>query len=370
MRRFNIIEWSMLTFILGISCGLFAGCDFLIPGECRGAGGLYGPCVDHGCVDGLTCFSGVSGEMCVTTTPPGDEEIVCRAPISGITINTEDGFFGAYLIRCNNDGECSAGTVCDEINGACLYPYDEHDVQPPPGAELGPCDPNLDTGCGYHLDTCVELEQGSLCVRKDHPEWIVPCSTDKPYCPNGQVCAEQDGMCVWPDGPVMCLDPGLMFGPCVDQKCASGLLCMTTTQGSICTPDLDVADENGVEACALERGLFGLYCDPEWETCHVPCTTDKHCVNGTVCAEDWEICVYPQNQDDVKPPPGETLGPCMGDDMLCLHDTDTCVVSGTVNGNVCNRTGQLWLAQCSAEDETCPNGQVCALDKSVCVWPN
>lgn len=179
-----------------IICG--SGCDFLVPGECRGDGGLYGPCVDHACVDDLTCFSGLAGEMCVTNVAAGEADELCAAPIGGTGISTEPTFEGLYLIRCQNDGDCHAGTVCDEINGACLYPYGPHNVQPPPGAELGPCDPNLETGCGYHLDVCAESPEGSMCIQKDHPEWLVWCVDDADCPSNGQLCSDLDGFCVWP----------------------------------------------------------------------------------------------------------------------------------------------------------------------------
>lgn len=171
-----------------------------------------------------------------------------------------------------------------------------------------------------------------------------------------------------------CLSEGKLFGPCTSTaSCDVGLTCRITSQGDICIPPIELIDvreaEEEAEACADWRGEFGLKCNPNWGTCHIPCATDSHCINGTVCAEDWEICVYPRNAEDVQPPMGETLGPCMGDDMLCLHETDTCVVSTVVDGNICSRIGEFWLAQCSKEDPFCPNGQVCSTDKKVCVWP-
>lgn len=182
-----------------LSCSIIcsAACDFLVPGECLGEGGLYGRCVDHGCVDGLTCFSGLAGEMCVTDSPAGEAEELCAAPIGGAGISTESTFYGAYLIRCQNDADCGVGTICEEILGICLYPYGAHNVQPPPGAELGPCDKEVTGGCGYHLDTCVAVDEGTMCIRKDHPEWLITCAADDD-CVNGQVCGSEVGFCVWP----------------------------------------------------------------------------------------------------------------------------------------------------------------------------
>jgi hypothetical protein len=94
--------------------------------------------------------------------------------------------------------------------------------------------------------------------------------------------------------PGECLAAGEMFGPCREQACGPGLLCMATTQGSICTPELDVIGTPEAESCALWRGTYGLFCSEEWDLCYIPCQDDTQCIGGTVCAEDWEMCVYPR----------------------------------------------------------------------------
>ena len=170
--------------------------------------------------------------------------------------------------------------------------------------------------------------------------------------------------------PGECLGEAEMFGPCLDGTCAPGLTCRITSQGDVCLPTMRDAIALGAKAeeCAEARTSLGMWCNKDWNTCHMPCVYDSHCLGGTVCAEDVEICVYPKEKDDVKPPAGETLGPCLGEDMLCFDPLDTCIVSLTVSGNICGRP--YWTVPCNVDTaDECPNGQVCALDENVCVWP-
>lgn len=172
--------------------------------------------------------------------------------------------------------------------------------------------------------------------------------------------------------PGECLGEAEMFGPCIDGFCADGLTCKTTSQGDVCLPTMRDAISMGAKAeeCAEARTSLGMWCNKNWNTCHMPCAYDSHCLDGTVCAEDWEICVYPKEKSDIKPEAGHTLGPCLGDDMLCFNEQDTCIVSLDVSGNICARTGKFWTVPCNVNTaDDCPNGQVCALDENVCVWP-
>jgi len=186
----------------GTTCSLDWGACVWPPGTgsdaCMADGGLYGACVDNQCADGLSCFSGLAGEMCVRQSAPTQDDESCASGIGGGALFTEQLLYGAWLIDCDNDADCAIGTVCEENIGACLHPYGPHNVKPPPGFGLGPCD--VDGTCGYHLDQCFEANNGSgnICTRPDRPEWLAPCSKVEPDCPNGQVCATDDEVCVWP----------------------------------------------------------------------------------------------------------------------------------------------------------------------------
>lgn len=254
-----------------IICGS-AGCDFLVPGECFGAGGIFGPCVDHGCVDGLVCFSGLAGDICVRPDKESwlPEDEACRVTSIGGTGVECLNFGQGCLPTCDNDGQCQNGTVCEEIIGACMHPSKPTHVQPPPGAELGPCDPNLRTGCGYHLDTCLDVEEGSICLQKDHPEWLVPCSKEDTTCPNGQVCAAGDGVCVWPR---MMPAAGNSGGPCVGDD----RLCFNPNDTCYVSLMLDV----DAHICSNVDGLD-----------LTECATDQDCMAGQGCAPEFSACVW------------------------------------------------------------------------------
>lgn len=164
--------------------------------------------------------------------------------------------------------------------------------------------------------------------------------------------------------PGECLDRGQMFGPCESNTCAPGLLCMATTQGSLCTPPLETIGDTNAEECALWRGTFGIKCSEEWQLCYIPCAHDGHCIGGTVCAEDWKMCVYPSNPDDIKPPDGTEMGPC---DSMGECDSPENVCAESAEGSIClNKDKADWLVPCG---DGCPNGQVCGSDVGFCVWP-
>lgn len=266
--------FGTIVLLLSSSCSIICGvaCDFLVPGECRGPGGLFGPCVDHGCVDGLVCFSGLAGDICVRpdkeSWSPEDE--TCRAAVF-VDLGLDCLRFGqGCLPSCDNDGQCGNGSVCEENIGACMFPSQETHVQPVPGAELGPCDPGMETGCGYHLDTCLDVEEGTLCFQKDHPEWLVPCSKESPECPNGQVCAGGEEVCVWPRMMPPAGDSG---GPCVgpDRLC------------------FDLLDTCYV---SLQLGVDAHICSNADGLELTECADDQDCMPGQGCAPEFSACVW------------------------------------------------------------------------------
>lgn len=291
------------SIILGLlaasSCSIICGaaCDWIEPGECMSPGNLFGPCVDHQCNGDLSCFTGLAGEMCIRLL---DDEIqpdeeVCRKWIGGTTYDCNN-IDKACLVHCDNDGQCKGGTVCEEFVGVCLYPYDETDVKPPEGASQGPCDDNLENGCGNPTDQCVEASDGvgNICNDPLHPEHLAPCDEAHPVCPNGQVCSVADSICVWPK--TQCGGEGEPYGPCPPNThvCGPGLICLDTSSGTSCVPRLEAADDFSLQECANSFGGFG--CLEDFNICMSACNSDADCKDGTTCAENWGACVWP-NQD-------------------------------------------------------------------------
>lgn len=192
--------FSTIVILLGSSCSII--CSRTAHAEpsssCLVAGDTYGPCIKKtDCAEGLFCFNGLAGNMCVREAPedvvPQDEECVALVGGAGIECDPD---WGGCVVRCQNDSDCGAGTVCEENLGICMHPYSLYHIRPVHGAELGPCDSSKQ--CGYHLDTCITDPEvnGSMCIRKDHPEWLVSCASHSD-CPNGQVCSPEYDTCVW-----------------------------------------------------------------------------------------------------------------------------------------------------------------------------
>lgn len=169
--------------------------------------------------------------------------------------------------------------------------------------------------------------------------------------------------------PGECLGEAGMFGPCTaNSQCSPGMLCMAATQGSICTPDFETFRGPRADSCAPWEGLVAVTCSDEWLLCYLPCSNDAGCIGGMVCAEDWEMCVHPIHDDDVRPPAGETLGPCSE-----VFD-DGCAELGAIcleekAGSLCvQKDHPAWLITCS-QDSDCVNGMACGTQSGYCVWP-
>lgn len=197
MLSFNrIIIAAAFTVATCSSIICSAACD--LPSQCTSDGNLFGQCINHACNDGLTCFSGLAGDVCVRAAIEDvqPEDDACAVQIGDGQVECNDTHWWACLVVCDNDAQCWGGTVCEENIGACMHPYGPYNVRAPDGAELGPC--TKESTCEYHLDTCMAEKKGSMCIRKDHPEWLILCNADD-ECVNGQVCGTEFGFCVWPD---------------------------------------------------------------------------------------------------------------------------------------------------------------------------
>lgn len=94
------------------------------PGDdCRMPGGLYGPCIDNECDLGLACFTAKEGELCVPmqqgyldVSDPRIEQ--CAMTLGGSFHCIKE--LGWCAVECG--GECSAGAVCDDWTGHCVWP--------------------------------------------------------------------------------------------------------------------------------------------------------------------------------------------------------------------------------------------------------
>lgn len=189
-----------------------------------------------------------------------------------------------------------------------------------------------------------------------------------------------------------CLLVGGLFGPCAPgNTCSPGLTCMSLSEGDMCRPTSDVADDPAVVACAEMIGA-GLQCNTAPGGCWLICNPDipGECDAGTVCDnEEWE-CVHPPSPAGRCAGPGELFGPCINNecsgDLACFTAKigDMCVPIYTGapgpaddwNVNMC--AGEIGSLSCldalgfcivkCDNGNTCDSGATCDEWIHSCVW--
>jgi hypothetical protein len=112
-----------------------------------------------------------------------------------------------------------------------------------------------------------------------------------------------------PPAPDTCRVEGQLYGPCTageyEGTCAAGLSCIEVPEGSACLP---VQDEPSVEVQACAATIGALACSPEFaHLCFIVCPSgaDEECGAGTVCDDQYRLCVWPSTP----PPDPMTSGP-------------------------------------------------------------
>lgn len=165
----------------------------------------------------------------------------------------------------------------------------------------------------------------------------------------------------------VCGDLGMLFGPCVDgNACVPPFACNNSTKGHMCIPPFWYVDIHFSEIsnCLSEVG-GALDCDTLQKSwCQIGCGFG--CDGKTICDANASICVYPYDDDVFDP--GETLGPCMNPDLLCLVQEDECMVPLNVSGSICVPPGGEGLVACASDVECTTPGMICAQDLGFCVW--
>lgn len=116
--------FSTLVFLLGSSCSIICGCDWGEPGQCIGAGGMFGACNTTQCGPGLLCWGTSVGSVCAPRTGFADEEAeVCGMAMGENPVLCLDG--DVCVVPCANDSQCINGAVCSVDKGFCVHPYIE-----------------------------------------------------------------------------------------------------------------------------------------------------------------------------------------------------------------------------------------------------
>lgn len=92
-----------------------------------------------------------------------------------------------------------------------------------------------------------------------------------------------------------CMAPRGLFGPCVDNECAPGLLCFSSLSGDSCVPPLSAGEAWETSECAAEVG-GDLRCAEADGFCSAMCDDDDPdgpCSGGSVCDTNTNTCVHP-----------------------------------------------------------------------------
>ena len=223
-----------------------------VAGACAALKDVAGACADAAaCELGLVCAAG----NCATR-PAG--ACSADAPCGNLTSCATPrrcAARGEVGASCDEDAACLDGLRCDPMTASCV------------------ANPGLDEPCANGVLCAVDLacdgDNGSC----------------KPLPGAGQAC----GFAI--DGPHVCAPPlGCVVDVCgplpqsgeactVDSRCAAGLGCDFTPDGSICGP---LKDAGG--SCQTDRTCkAGLYCDFEVGQCAEPRPIGATCKAGNEC---------------------------------------------------------------------------------------
>lgn len=224
-----------------------------VAGVCAALKDAGATCADAAaCAPGLLCNANACATRpdgaCSADAPCGNLEFCATPRRCAALAGLGEG--------CDEDAACVAGTRCEA--GACV------------------ANPGLDQPCA----------NGVLCAAK------LACDTDngscKPLPGAGEACAFAI------DGPHVCAPPlGCVANVCgplpqsgaectVDSRCAAGLGCDFTPNGSICGPLKPIGG-----TCQTDRTCdVGLYCDYAVGQCAAVRPTGAACKDGNECGPD------------------------------------------------------------------------------------
>lgn len=269
--------------IAGDPCGPGGACAaglLCIAEQCAAPVAAGGACaIDDACAPPLRCVAGVCGAL-MDAGAACEEAAACA---SGLLCT-------ANACATRPDGACSADAPCGNLD-FCATPR----RCAAPAGSGGSCDEDAACVAGSRCDagTCVAnpgLDQacvnGVLCAAE------LACDADngscKPLPGAGEACAFAI------DGPHVCAPPlGCVAGVCgplpgageactVDSRCAAGLGCDFTRNGSVCGPLKPIGG-----ACQTDRTCeVGLYCDYTVGSCAEQRPTGAPCKDGNECGPE------------------------------------------------------------------------------------
>jgi hypothetical protein len=221
-----------------------------IAAHCRPLGIAGAACADASdCSLGMTCTASTctapSTTACTTSTDCGN-----RSTCGGASSCQPRGSDGT---ACTQDGDCVAGSYCDDTSHACI----------PRPAAGSPCARGVLCGTGLGCDTagnCATLPtSGQPCAMGEMGPFL---------CADGLGCI--DGNC----GAL----PGVGATCASDNRCAAGLGCDFSPAGSLCiVPRTEGGSCESDRSCAA-----GFHCGPG--TCTADLPTGSPCSVGNECA--------------------------------------------------------------------------------------
>ncbi len=281
-----------------------------------------GVCVDcvinEHCGDGMVCdkWTCVPVQEC-------EEDLDCT---DGTVCDTAQGI----CVPCLTSDDCPGGTVC--VNQVCLVSC--LDGSPCPGETV--CDPET--------NACVECLSDADCGA---PRW---CNLSQKLC-YPDVCDPGDFACEG-NAVVQCLDNGSGWSdpmPCPDGSACIGGTCV---EGKICVPGLITCkDEVTIEECNGDGTVIS----------EIPCPAGTTCVNGECTEECVPDCA--DKECGASGCPGYSCGSCPDGE----HCQDfQCVAGACAEGETTCQWGMVvecWLGPDGlgtwGEPMPCPPGETC-----------
>ncbi|TNE46254.1 MAG: hypothetical protein EP343_24425 [Deltaproteobacteria bacterium] len=347
--------------------------------RCQSAGPVCGNTV---CEVGETCSSCASDCAC-------KDGKTCNA--SGVCEDAP---------ACFTNADCQSPKSCE--NKMCVEPSAACDPACPSGQECneGACVPTGTKVCTSDADCPANTKcsvTDALCVPT--------CSATQTTCPTGLRCDTTAQLCV-PDnggtGTTCSSDAQCKTGEVCDvafQECAKACnsnadcsndpkeICYTDEdQKKFCIPGCNKDSEcQSTEVCDTQYNECAQKCSagntrcPEGQTCNIskgfcgvegssnktPCSTDAQCKSGETCDTEFGECATTcKTDDDCPKSPREICYTDPNNKQFCIPG---CLSDSDCEANAaCDKEYYQCAQKCSASNQTCPQGEVCNVQKGLC----
>ncbi len=201
------------------------------------------------CPDGMFCFMGT---LCFWGEAPAG------VPPYGDCVNEGAG-------PCE-EGICVSDDPADPTVGACFSPCMDAADCPAPRSGAAPA--ICDDITGDMMNECM-----------------LDCSDDQ-ACPDGMICENQFGICLWE--VVVPAEPG--YGDCANAAeavaCVEGETCFTSDGGAVCSAPCTMPEDCPPAPASGDAPVACADLGGGASQCHLDCSAGQACPSGSTCFND------------------------------------------------------------------------------------